>query len=259
MVRTQRLDPEAPDGVAEHVHQEQLTSTQDLPTVEPDDEPGQRQVPHRLVEERGVEGLIGLETGRAVLGIDLQAPRQRCRTAEHLLVEPVAQPSDRLGNRDGRGHDVEQVSHRPSVAPNHPPPHQNPGGDPPGNAQAALGDLQRPDPVVAVQLPVGGDVIQPRPDHPRRYRPDGDGADVVGIAAPRRPAPRRDRHRGHHPQGDAQPVDVQRDRSDLPHVHRRARDRRQLDAAQLHQEIRHAHRASTSPPARVPTLDGSAL
>ena len=45
-----------------------------------------------------------------VVGVDLERPRQVGGTAVELLVEPVAEPPDRLGKRQRRGRQREQLA-----------------------------------------------------------------------------------------------------------------------------------------------------
>jgi hypothetical protein len=106
-VDTQHLDPHTTKRVEENIQPEYPTMTQPEATVEVDEEEGRRDVPDHLVEERRVEqgaGLAGDPGVRADLvrdgRVDLQAPRERGRRAEELLVEPVAEPPDRLGEQE---------------------------------------------------------------------------------------------------------------------------------------------------------------
>ena len=151
----------------------------------------QRQVPEHLVEERGVERGERRVLDRPVLDVDLDAPRQRGGAAEELLVPPVAEPADGLGQRhagdqrveaDRRGSDPRRwATHTPTAIPS---------DDATGDAEAAVPDLERWSPaVVGVEpVPVGDDVVEPGADETGGHRPEGDGVDVVGVAAAGTPA-----------------------------------------------------------------------
>ena len=68
-----------------------------------------------------------------------------------------------------------------------PDPDADAGDDAAGDAEAALPDLDDVAGVVGVEpVPVGDDVVEPGADEAGGHRPDGDGVDVVGVAAPGR-------------------------------------------------------------------------
>src|SRR3546814_8865947 len=69
---------------------------------------GERDVPQRLVEERGVVGGDVVQPVGAVRRVDPDGPWQVAGPAEQLLVEPVAETADGLRDGDGRCDDVEQ-------------------------------------------------------------------------------------------------------------------------------------------------------
>ena len=60
------------------------------------------EVPEQLVEERRVVGRLIERRERPVARVDLEPPRQVGRLAEELLVPPVADPPDRLGDEQAR-------------------------------------------------------------------------------------------------------------------------------------------------------------
>src|SRR3546814_9268383 len=73
---------------------------------------GERDVPQRLVEERGVVGGDVVQPVGAVRRVDPDGPWQVAGPAEQLLVEPVAETADGLRDGDGRCDDVEQDGDR---------------------------------------------------------------------------------------------------------------------------------------------------
>src|SRR6266511_3992866 len=105
VVHAQRLDPEPADGVRHRVQRERPPAAEPEPAVRPDDQAGDTDVPERLVQERRV---VRLRAGDSALaaGVDPQAPGQRGRLAEQLLVEVVAPAADGLRQHDPRGHRV---------------------------------------------------------------------------------------------------------------------------------------------------------
>jgi len=145
--------------------------------AEPDDEPGKREVPDQLVQERRLEGGVVAELRgyrQPVLRRYLQAPGQVRRAAEQFLVEVVADPADALGDQQAGRHRVHE--HRDVAAT---------FADPPDTDR----DRQRyraPDPEPAIpygQHPVpdvrdvhrGGDVeVDPAADDAGGHAPQGD-------------------------------------------------------------------------------------
>ena len=102
-VDAQHLDPEAADAVEEDVEGEQAPGRiVPEPALDEEEHPGGSEVPQRLVQERRVERLVVDVVDRAVLGIDLEAPRQVGRPAEQLLVPPVPEAADALRDEQRR-------------------------------------------------------------------------------------------------------------------------------------------------------------
>jgi len=137
-------DPER--RVSGHVEREQAWSAHRAALTQPDQRAGQGQVPEQLVEKRRLEREVAEIPGRAVRRIDLQTPRQLRRPAEELLVEVVADPTDRLGDqqpRRGRVHEAHDVHVAPSQ---HKQPGENAAGDTTPDAEAALPDGKPPPP-----------------------------------------------------------------------------------------------------------------
>ena len=137
-----------------------------------------------------MERRVGEVVGRAVLGVDLEPPRQLGRLAEELLVPPVADPADALREqqpRRGRVHEAEDA-----VAG---VPHDHRAGeaaeeDPAPDAEPALPDGERRPPGVdRLNLVPGRDVVvQPRADDPEADAPDRDAEDEIPVAAAAYPA-----------------------------------------------------------------------
>jgi hypothetical protein len=160
-----------------------------------------------------------------VLIVDLQCPRQRGRTAVQLLVEVVAPATDRLGQRQTWGDRVEAGTERDAPALGRPRADEDAGEHPAGDAQAALPDREDPPPVALEQLPVGGDVVDPRADDAGDDAPDADGVGVLaGADVALLEAAAEQPHGGDDAEGDHQAVGVERQRPDLQAARRRARD-----------------------------------
>jgi hypothetical protein len=100
LVDAQRLDPEPTDGVGREVQREGAAVAEPEPAVGPQHEAGDNDVPEQLVEERRVERREGLVVVGSVHRVDLERPRHGRGAAEQLLVEPVAEPADRLRQDD---------------------------------------------------------------------------------------------------------------------------------------------------------------
>src|SRR5262249_39914577 len=97
-VDSQQLLPNASERVARDIKSEESGRTNAAMMAQPNQCPGQAEVPDQLVEEGRLEGGELLVAGRPVVRIDVEAPRQARRRAEELLVEVVADPADRLAD-----------------------------------------------------------------------------------------------------------------------------------------------------------------
>src|ERR687898_787515 len=224
-VDPQRLDPGASQRVAGDVEGEQPTgATAGVASLPPDEQSRQGQVPQRLVQERRVERL-GVEVSRrTVVGVDLQAPRQAGGTAEELLVEPVAQTADGLGNGERWGDHVEQLGDRKPAAVGDVGADTHARDEPARDAEPALPHREGVEPAALVPVMVGDDVVEPGADQPGEDRPHGEAADVVGVATPGGPAAAGDPDRGQHAQRDGEAVGPELERSQLDGVVGRAGD-----------------------------------
>ena len=186
----------------------------------------QAQVPQRLVEERGVERRELLVAPGSVRGRDLQPPWQVRRPAEQLLVPPVAQPPDGLGQGQGRRRAVGRREQRDALLRGAPQTDGHTERDAAPDAEAALPDVEDPDRVVPEQLPVGDDVVEPRPDHPGGNGPEGDRRRVVAGAERLLLQPATEQpHRGDHAERDHQPVHPQLEAADVDGAAAGTRDR----------------------------------
>ena len=112
-VGAQQLDPQPPDAVADDVEREGPAVAEPEPAVGPDHERGGGEVPQQLVQEGRVEVaehdrlVVDAEGGPAAVPlVDLQRPRQVGGAAVELVVEPVAEPADRLGDEQAGGERV---------------------------------------------------------------------------------------------------------------------------------------------------------
>ncbi len=154
-------------------------------------------------------------TGNTLVpGIYPQRPGQVGRTPVELLVEPVPEPPDRLGQDQARGNGVGEQAEADPSPPAGKPGAQRPTGDPAPDPQPTVPDPQHVD-RVSVGAEVGvrarDDVVDPRPDDAERNSPSGHvGGDIGRLAARAQPLPGdhdRDRdadqdHKGVGPQRD---------------------------------------------------------
>ncbi len=159
----------------------------------------------------------------AVHGVDLQSPRQCGRPAEQLLVEVVAPPPDRLGQRQRRGDRVHDGGEVQIVAAHVDPCRQRASGDAPPDPEAALPDLQRVERMMGVQLVVGRHVVDPGADQPPGHAPQRDRREGPGLATTRPPPAIGQPYRREHARHDEKAVHVESQRPDADAVGRRAR------------------------------------
>ena len=217
--------------------------------------PAQGQVPEPLVQEGRMEpGLVQI-LDRPVGRVDLERPGQVGGPAEQLLVEPVAQPADGLGQGQAGHHRVDHPTGREAESAGRPHPHGDAGRHPAGDAEAALPDLEHLNPAVVLELlPVGDHVVGPGPDQAGRDGPHRDPADVLGVAAVAGPPPPGQQHCGHHPQRDHQPVhpQVQRAEFEAEEVQRAELEAFEAGAGNRRQQSP-GHR---DPPASKPSVTG---
>ena len=170
-------------------------------------------------------------TLRSILRCDLQAPRQRGRGSEELLVEPVAPPTDGLGERNARCNGVGNRGKRHTESACANPRTEATECDRAPDTQAAIPNPQRADdPRSArreVDLPVGEYVVEPPADDAEGHRPQRDVADDARAATARDIAPRSDDDRDDDAEDDQQRVGAKRYRPKAPHALTRAGDGRE--------------------------------
>lgn len=118
------------------------------------------------MEGRVIEVAIGSPGG-----VDPQTPGQVRRTAEQLLIEPVAQPSDGLGDGDRWGRNVKQLGRGQISAAGDQDTGHDPGEQPTRDAESAFPDLERIEPATLEALVVGEDVVRPGAHHTDRHGP----------------------------------------------------------------------------------------
>src|SRR6185437_8273399 len=115
------------------------------------------------------------ESGRIAAVEDLQAPRHGGLAAEKLLVEVVAEASDRLRQNDPGRDCVAKCGQRYAPTPAGDPGAYPAERDGAPDSQPAVPDAQRGNgsgPTVAeIGPPVSGQVIQPAADKPERHGP----------------------------------------------------------------------------------------
>src|SRR5581483_10059964 len=173
--------------------------------------------------ERGGVQVLGRDAAcHPVLERDLQAPGQRGRAAEQLLVEVVADPADALRHQQGGRDRVHELGRVDAVAAQPPQADHGRQRDAAPDAEAAVPDREHAVPDVR-DVHRGGDVeVDPAADDPGRDAPQRDVAHDVGVAADGPPPPPGDDDR----QGDAdqarQGVEVNDQRADAEAVDRRA-------------------------------------
>src|SRR4029453_12422478 len=116
---------------------------------------------------------------RQVLLVDLQRPWQIGRLPEQFLVEPVAPPPDRLGERE-RGHaEGDDYGRWDPASFRLPRPDGDAGDQPARDAEPTLPDLRDRAEIGREARPVGVHVVQAGADGPRPHAPDADRAGVV--------------------------------------------------------------------------------
>ena len=142
-------------------------------TIDPQQQTAQREVPQRLVQERGVERRARRVAGRDLVGVDAQRPRQCGGPAEQLLVPPVSPTTDRLGEGQRRRRRRQPDRHAGCRGAEPPRCAEGAEEDAARDAEATSPDLGDPAQVVLEQAPVGDDVVQPGADHAGDHRPHG--------------------------------------------------------------------------------------
>ena len=100
----QRLDPEPADAVDQHVQREQAARPDPALEAALDEQEHARRRRSTTAPRTGTsDGTSPVDVvDRPVLGVDLEAPRQVRRTAEELLVPPVAEAADALRDEERR-------------------------------------------------------------------------------------------------------------------------------------------------------------
>ncbi len=117
---------------------------------------------------------------RAVLGRDVELPRQIGRTAEGFIVEEVAPPADRLAEYHVGPHDIEAAQDRELPPVREPHTEQRPHDQAAVHGEPAFPDGDDLPRIPAVVIPVEGDLVEPRTDQTGQDRPLPGADDVVG-------------------------------------------------------------------------------
>src|SRR5439155_7952461 len=188
-----RVDPERLLEAAERrvegdVEREERGPADPEAPVDPEQHADHGHVPDELVQEGRVERLRVEIARRPVRRIDLQAPRERGRLAEELLVPPVAEPADPLREQES-GRD--RVQHQRDAVPgtlHDPGARQHAACDPAPDAEAALPDRERAPPRVRDLAPARDVVVEARADDPAGDAPDRAAEDQIPVSAPAHPA-----------------------------------------------------------------------
>ena len=158
---------------------------------------------------------------RQVVRVDLEAPRQRRRATEQLLVKPVAPSADRLGDQQGGCQRVSDGPESDVGSFDRDERAERAQGDATPDAEAAAPDLKGQHRVptgAEVGLGRGHDVVEARANDAQRDRPQGRVVDRVGIAPARNVATRGPPHADDHSDGDDDAVRAQRHGADIPHA-----------------------------------------
>ena len=239
-VVAEQLDAEAPDAVAGDIDGKQSPVAEPEPSVNVEQCDENQNVPNQFVQKRRLHDerhlpsrdaveRMWVDESRGVPAVeDLQAPRQRRFPAVKLLVEVVPETTDGLRQDQPRSNRVGECRQRNSVSPAADPGSDATEGYSAPDAQSAVPDPQcRAETRTArapIGPPVGGQVIEPAANQPKRHRPQRDVVDHPGLAAAGRPAPVADQQRGHDADDDEQRVGTNRQRPDVPDTLRRAGD-----------------------------------
>ena len=119
------------------------------PRMEPpfddvDEQYRSEEVPEELVEERGVVGRLIDRRERPVDGVDLEPPREIGRLPEELLVPPVPDPPDSLGDEQAGCEAVGEEPHVGAGPLGDQAADETSRGDPAPHSEAALPDREGP-------------------------------------------------------------------------------------------------------------------
>ena len=211
-VDPQQLHPEAAEAVDRDVGREHPRRARAQPSLDQEDEDRRRpEVPEQLVEEGRMEGRLVEVVERPVDRVDLEPPREVGRLPEELLVPPVAEPADTLGEEEpGR----EAVRQQPDVgarALRDDPADETPGRDPAPDPEPAAPDRERSPPLVGHLAPARREVVEASADDARGDAPDRAAEDEIPVAAAVHPPLACDvrRERDRREQGQAVHVDGQ--------------------------------------------------
>ena len=145
-----------------------------------------------------------------MLHIDLHPPGKAGGLAEQFLIPPVAETTNRLGQRDGRDDRIEARRQPPTAAVGNNKADCDTKRNATGNTKTALPNFECVDPTPLVRTPIGGNVIEPCANEPCRHRPKRNDIEIVGIAATRAPAFTTKFDRSEDAKSDHQPVHVER-------------------------------------------------
>src|SRR5665647_628595 len=230
-VDAEHLDPEPTGRVGDDVGPEHPPVAPPVSPVQPDQQGRGGQVPEHLVQEGRVEERVGWHPVRERRAgrIDPQPPREVGRRAEELLVEPVPEPADGLGDQQGRRGRVREAGEPHVRTPSADPRPHRAKGDGAPDAQAALPDRERLHRVAArpeVRGRGGQHVVKASADDAEGHRPEGDLQHRVGLATAGHPPAGGDPERHDDPGHDRQRVGPHRQRAQVPHRLGRAGDDR---------------------------------
>src|SRR5262249_36307440 len=175
------LDSEAADRVEADVREEQRAwPLPESRAQQADQQQEHREVPQRLVEERRVEEVELRVAERAMLGRDVELPRQIGRSAEGFFVEEIPPSADGLPEHHRWRGDVEPAQNRNPPAVREPRADQRPDDEAAVHRESTSphrDDLRR---MAAVVVPVEDALVEPRARESRQDRPLPGADDVVG-------------------------------------------------------------------------------
>ena len=214
-VDPQELLPDPGERVTRHVDGEESGRPDAAMVTEPDQDPGEPEIPDQLIEEGGLEGRELFVARRPVCWINLQAPGQARRATEELLVEVVADPADRLAHQETRRGGVQEPGDVGATVAQDQQAGGRAGRDAAPDPEPAIPDREWPPPVRRHQVRAGQIEIEAPSHDPGREGPEGDLVDQGAIAPFPLPAANDDRDCGGQGEHVSEAVGVDQERSEV--------------------------------------------
>jgi hypothetical protein len=230
-VDPQQFLEEAARGVEHHVEREESGRSEPEQAVEHEQDSRADRYVHELVEERRMERLRVRIGEGAVLGVDLETPGEVGRFPEELLVPPVAEASDPVGEQQARRGRVHQREGALAGPPGDDGADKRAQEDPAPDAETAPPDHEDALPLRIGHLrPAREHVVGTGADDSGGNAPDGDPQEQVPVASlgpgTLRPAQPGDDDADRDREQQHQPVHVDRHGPDLEEAVHGRRNRR---------------------------------